>query len=91
MANFAQTIDLNGLATFTASSRIRFGFQADNLIMTNRGASAVEYSFDGVAVHGRLEPSNFRTISMMDFQRTQVFFRTAAVIANLVDVEAVQQ
>jgi hypothetical protein len=90
MAHFALTQDMNGRATF-ASTRINIGFQADNIALTNRGATLVEVSWDGVTVHDRLEPSSNRFLSGGDFQRSVVWLRSAAGGANPVDVVAVQE
>jgi hypothetical protein len=76
-------------ATFPSDAQaiidIRYGTQAFSLV--NEGSAVIEYSFDGINVHGDMTPSS-PTASLFFDNRSvmRIWFRTAGT--SLVRVEA---
>lgn len=78
MSDFYDRRDVSSLSSFTdAAALFDFKFEADEqLIYNDSNKSAVEISFDGQAVHGRLEPYGpSKTISWSGHLRKRAYVR----------------
>jgi hypothetical protein len=66
-------------ATFPADPQIIFGFLSDGFTFLNRGATVVEYSFDGVTLHGDLNPADSsKSVIFNGRTEDRVWFRAPA-------------
>ena len=75
-------------ATFPDDPQAVFGFISDGFAFLNRGASVIEYSFDGTTVHGDLNPADTtKGLSFGGRVEDKVWFRVPAG-ASTVRVEA---
>lgn len=92
MSDFYDRRDVSAITTFTdVNSLFDFKFESDEqLVYNDSNKSAVEISFDGEAVHGRLEPFGpSKSISWSKHLRKRVYARkvpdaeTAAVIVQV--------
>lgn len=72
---------------FPPVPQIDFGFGSQGFILLNRGDETVEYSFDGVNVHGDLNPNDATSgMAFDDRSESKIFFRAPS--SQLVRVEA---
>ena len=83
---FAETVVNN--AAFTTVETTRFGFVSEGFSFLNRGAALLEYSFDGVTLHGDLDPADASKGLVFDSRsECRVWFRAPAG-ASTVRIEA---
>jgi hypothetical protein len=78
VSDFYGRKDVSGIAAFSdAASLFNIAFESDEQLIYNDSLkSAVEISFDGEAVHGRLEPFGpSKTISWSGHLRKRVYVR----------------
>jgi hypothetical protein len=74
--------------TFTAANDVAINFSSKVLSLQNEGAVTVEYSFDGVTVHGDMTSGkSSASLSFIDRPVHRIWFRVASGSA-VVRVEA---
>lgn len=92
MADFFERRDVTTAAAFTdAAALFDLGFASTQQALFNASDEALEISFNGVDVHGRLETSGpTQGINWYDHQRTKIYVRRTAVGAGpkLIEVYA---
>jgi hypothetical protein len=66
-------------SSFPTEPQVSFGFNSTGIILLNRGDAIVEYSFDGINLHGDLNP-NDATVGVAFDNRSEckVFFRSVS-------------
>ena len=85
------TFDANiTVVAYPVNPQFNFGFAASSFLIINKGGGAeIEYSFDGVATHGKLgtagAPDNGK---VFDFRRERKIWCRRLGVAQLVRVEA---
>lgn len=87
--SFFQKFTVTG-ANFN-SDGYQFGFVSNGLILSNEGETGniVEYSFDGIHVHGELDPSAAtKCITCPNRQECVIFLRLKDGTSAIVRVEA---
>ena len=85
--NYFKIITVN-TSSFPVDPQVSFAFNSQGIILYNRGTSVVEYSFDGVNVHGDLDPTDSTAGISFDHRvECKIFFRTAGA-SQTVRVEA---
>ena len=85
--NYYQVVTVDS-TTFPETPQVAFGFNSQGIILLNRGTGTVEYSFDGVNVHGDLNPADATVgVAFDDRVESKVFFRAAST-PQTVRVEA---
>lgn len=55
--NYYKVVSVDGYA-FNYDPHVNFGFISQGFSLLNRGTKIIQYSFDGVRVHGDLDPSD---------------------------------
>lgn len=78
------TVDSNDFADHEAD----LGFHSTGFLLVNRGGNTVEYSFDGVNVHGELGTSSPEDSLLFHNRMVDKIFLRAAGGSNAVRVEA---
>lgn len=85
--NYYQVIDVT-TANFPVDPQVSFGFNSTGMVLYNRGSDVVEYSFDGINLHGDLDPNDATAgLAFDNRSECKIFFR-AAVTPQSVRVEA---
>lgn len=84
--NYFEVITVD-VTDFPEAPQVAFGFNSQGIILLNRGTGVVEYSFDGVNVHGDLNPDDASVGAAFDGRvESKIFFRAAST--ETVRVEA---
>ncbi len=74
-ANYYEVISVAS-ANFPATPQASFGFHSTQIVLLNIGTDLIEYSFDGVNVHGDLNPTDpSRGVLFSNRSECKVFFR----------------
>ena len=74
--NYFEVIAVDGYA-FPAEPQAVFGFNSQGFMLLNRGAHVIEYSFDGTALHGDLNPADASRGVVFDMRaECKVWFRS---------------
>lgn len=89
MSAHQQVVDTNGISAYPTDPQVdmrpRFVPDVYNLLL--EGATAVDYSFDGVNDHGRLTPNEPNEMLPVRSKAQRLWFKSAAVLANTVRVQ----
>lgn len=85
--NYFNEVLVDGYS-FPATPQVDFGFTSQGFGFINRGTYVIEYSFNGVDLHGDLDPSDSSYAPMFDNRfESKVFFRAVGGFST-VRVEA---
>ena len=75
-------------ASFPDTPQVDFGFLSQGFALLNRGATIIEYSFDGDTVHGDLNPADSSVSMSFDYRtESKIWFRYSGS-SSTVRVEA---
>ena len=86
--NHFEVITVNS-STFSLNQSVAFGFISAGFSLLNRGTRIIEYSFDGVTVHGDLNPADSSNYLVFENRtESRIWFRVQTGIATDVRVEA---
>jgi hypothetical protein len=74
-ANYFSVVTVDGYA-FPVTPQVDFGFNSQGFSFLNRGLFPLEYSFDGINLHGDLSPNDASKGLTFDWRKEcKVFFR----------------
>lgn len=87
-SNFFKKVTVSS-ATFTATSDIVISFSTQGLMMLNEGTGVIEYSFNGVTVHGELDPAlPNKGVAMDNIRVCPIWFRLKSGSTSVVSTTA---